>query len=141
MSLPGQNSYLIADLLPSRSILLLLSLAVFMTVHGSDHDYFISLYPGVRRCEEDPASWSRYVRRKQEVNLCYFMSSKFSHNLAYFDWYKNCCWEMEVILKSHFCGIDLWGKEDDCGSCYTRVYLTKPSPTINRKKTMNLVSL
>ena len=69
------------------------------------------------------------------------MSFKFCHNLAYFDWYKNCFWEMEVILtKSDFCGIDLWGKEDDCGSCYTRVNLTKPSPTINWK-TMNLVSL
>lgn len=52
--------HLVADLLPSRSILLLLRLAVFMTVHGSDRDYFISLYPGVRRCE---------VKRTQQLAI------------------------------------------------------------------------
>ena len=42
---------------------------------------------------------------------------------------------MEVILtKSDFCGIGLWGKEDDCGSCYTWMYMIKASPTINWKE-------
>ena len=52
MSLQGQNIYLIADLLPSRSILSLWSLAVFKILTTS--------LPGVRKCK---------VKRTQQLAI------------------------------------------------------------------------